>query len=423
MCKIRGAYSTTMQYQNLSLFGEDNWKVTPRFTLIYGLRWELNPAPYAKGGQQLVTLTGFPDLANIQIAPLGTPIHQTTYDDFAPRFGAAYQLFHHPGRETVVRGGFGIFYDFGVGDSGSPAAAFPHLRENDLFGVPFPLSPHNALPPPPVSLDPPYLDNFNVFAANYELPRSYQWNLTVDQSLGSKQVLSASYVGEAGRRLLRRTILFDPNPRFSGSTILVTTNASSSAYHALQVQFQRSMSRGLAALLSYTWSHSVDDTSTDVGADNFTNPLLDRGPSDFDVRHVFNAAVAYNIPGPRGNPALRRVLSDWSIDTIFTSRTALPVYVYAVREDVGLDTTFFNARPDLVPGAPLYIFDPTLPGGRRINPAAFTVPVEVRQGNLGRNALRGFPLAIGFGRQPSVQCHREGKTAGAGRFFQSVQPS
>lgn len=390
---IQSFDSTTMQYQDLSLYGQDNWMVTPRFTLIYGLRWELNPAPFAKGHQQLVTLTGFPDLANIQLAPLGTPIHQTTYDNFAPRFGAAYQLFHHPGRETVIRGGFGIFYDLGIGDSGNAVAAFPHLREKDLFGVSFPLSPQNALPPPPVSLDPPYGDVFNVFAPNYELPRSYQWNLTVDQSLGSKQVLSASYVGEAGRRLLRRTILFDPNPRFSQSTIFVTTNGSSSDYHALQVQFQRSMSRGLAALLSYTWSHSVDDTSNDVGFDNFTNPRLDRGPSDFDVRHIFSAAVAYDFPRPGESSALRRVLSDWSIDTIFTGRTALPVYVYAVREDVGLDTSFFNARPDLVPGAPLYIYDPTLPGGRRINPAAFTVPVEVRQGNLGRNALRGFPLS------------------------------
>jgi hypothetical protein len=67
--------------------------------------------------------------------------------------------------------------------------------------------------------------------------------------------------------------------------------------------------------------------------------------------------------------------------------------VFVEREDLGLDTSFLNARPDRVPGASLYIYDPTLPGGRRINPAAFTVPVEVRQGNLGRNALRGFPAS------------------------------
>jgi hypothetical protein len=206
-------------------------------------------------------------------------------------------------------------------------------------------------------------------------------------------VLSASYVGEAGRRLLRENILFDPNTRFSNSTILLTTNGSSSDYHALQVQFQRRIARGLAALLAYTWSHSLDDTSADEGGDNFTNPRLDRGPSDFDARHAFNAAFAYNIPGPGGNPALRRVLSNWSIDTIFTSRTALPDNVFVERGDLGLDTSFLNTRPDRVPGAPLYIYDSTLPGGRRINPAAFTIPVEVRQGNLGRNALRGFPVS------------------------------
>jgi Carboxypeptidase regulatory-like domain/TonB dependent receptor len=390
---IQSFDSVTMGFQDLSLYGEDNWKVTPRFTLIYGLRWELNPAPYAKDHQQLITLTGFPVLASMQLAPLGTPVYDTTYNNFAPRFGAAYQLLRHPDRETVVRGGFGIFYDLGVGNIGNAAAAFPHLREKDLFGVPFPLSTQNAMPPPPVSLDPPYSDVFEVFAPQHKLPRSYQWNLTVDQSLGARQVLSASYVGETGRRLLRENILYDPNPRFSDSQINLTTNGSSSDYHALQVQFQRRIAGGLAALLSYTWSHSLDDTSADEGGDNFTNPRLDRGPSDFDARHAFNAAFAYNIPGPGGNPALRRVLSNWSIDTIFTTRTALPDNVFVVREDLGLDTRLFNARPDRVPGAPLYIYDPALPGGRRISPAAFTVPVEVRQGDLGRNALRGFPVS------------------------------
>jgi hypothetical protein len=403
---IQSFDSVTMQFQDLSFYGEDNWKVTPRLTLIYGLRWELNPAPYAKGHQQLVTLTGFPDLASMQLAPLGTPVYQTTYDNFAPRVGAAYQLFRHPGRESVIRGGFGIFYDLGVGNIGDEASAFPHLRENDLFGVPFPLSPQNAVPPAPVSLDPPYSgDTFEVFGPQHKLPRSYQWNLTIDQRLGAKQVLSASYVGEVGRRLLRENVLMDPNPRFSGSRILLTTNGSSSDYHALQIQFQRSMSRGLAALLSYTWSHSLDDTSADEGSDSFTNPRLDRGPSDFDARHAFNAAFTYNIPGPGLNPALRRVLRNWSVDAIFTARTALPDNVFVQREDTGLDTSFYNARPDLVPGAPLYIYDPTLPGGRRINPAAFTIPVEVRQGNLGRNALRGFPVSqldFAFGRQFSV---------------------
>jgi hypothetical protein len=401
---IQSFDSVTVGFQDLSLYGQDTWKVTPRLTLFYGLRWELNPAPYAKGHQQLVTLTGYPDLANLQLAPLGTPVYETTYDNFAPRVGAAYQLLRHPGRETAIRGGFGMFYDLGVGNIGNAAAAFPHLREKDMSVVPYPLSPQNAAPPPPVSLDPPYSDAFDVFGPEHKLPRSYQWNVTVDQRLGTSQVLSASYVGEVGRRLLRENVLFDPNPRFSSSQIALTTNGSSSDYHALEIQLQRRMSQRLAALLAYTWAHSLDDTSADEGGDSFTEPGLDRGPSDFDARHAFNAAVVYNIPRPGGNPALRRVLSNWSIDSIFTTRTALPVNPFVLRGDTGsifgpgfgpagLDTSIFNARPDLVPNIPLYIYDSTLPGGRQINPAAFTVPVEVRQGNLGRNALRGFPVS------------------------------
>lgn len=139
-------------------------------------------------------------------------------------------------------------------------------------------------------------------------------------------MISASYVGEAGRRLLQENILFDPNPRFiDTSQINLVTNASSSDYRALQVQFQRRMSHGLAALLSYTWSHSMDDTSTDLQTFPIylPDPRVDRGPSDFDVRHAFNAAFTYDIPSRDWKPALGPILNNWSIDTIFTTSTAL----------------------------------------------------------------------------------------------------
>jgi len=385
--------SATLGFHDLSVYGQDSWKVTPRFTLIYGLRWEFNPAPHAKGNQQLLTLTGFPDLANMQLAPPGTPVYNTTFSNFAPRLGAVYQLLQHPSRETILRGGFGVFYDLGIGNIGDAALSFPFLSVKTISRIPYPLSQENAAPPPPVSLTPPYSGRFNVFAPDHELPRSYQWNVTIEQRLGTNQVISASYVGEIGRKLLRENILSDPNPRFSNSDILIASSASSSDYHALQLQFQRRMSHGLAALLSYTWSHSTDDTSTDEGLDNFTAPRFDRGASDFDVRHTFSAALTYDIPGPGGNRALRAILSNWSINFIFGARTALPLNVFVERGDVDnvLNPDLFNARPDRVPSVPLYIQDSTLPGGRRINAAAFSVPMEVRQGNLGRNALRGFP--------------------------------
>jgi hypothetical protein len=396
LAQIQSFDSVTLGFQDLSLYGQDNWKVNRRLTLIYGLRWELEPPPQAKAGKQLLTLTGFPDLASLQLAPPGTPVYRTKYANFAPRFGAAYQLLQHPGRETVIRGGFGVFYDLGIGNIANATASFPHLRQRITTGtLPYPLSPEDAAPPPPASLDPPYDGAlFNVFGPDHELPRSYQWNLTVDQRLGANQIISASYVGEAGRKLLRQTLLIDPNPRFTNeSVILPATNASSSDYHALQVQFQRRMLRGLAALLSYTWSHSIDDTSTDNGnGDNLVDPISDRGPSAFDVRHAFNAAFAYDIPPPGWKSPFRAVLSNWSVGTIFTTKTALPINVTVSRGDVGSDPSFLVTRPDAVPGPPPYLQDSTVPGGRRINPAAFSVPIETRQGDLGRNALRGFPF-------------------------------
>jgi hypothetical protein len=396
LAQIQSFDSVTLGFHDLSLYGQDNWKVNQRLTLIYGMRWELEPPPHAQAGKQLLTLTGFPNLASLQLAPPGTPVYKTTYANFAPRFGAAYELSRHPGRETVIRGGFGVFYDLGIGNIANATASFPHLLSRTTSGsVPYPLSPQVAAPPPPASLDPPYSGAvFNVFGPDHQLPRSHQWNLTVDQRLGVNQMISASYVGEAGRRLLRQTSLTDPNPRFTNeSVILPATNASSSDYHALQIQFQRRMLRGLAALLSYTWSHSIDDTSADSGNGvNLVDPRLDRGPSDFDVRHAFNAAFTYDIPRPAWKPALRAILGNWSVGTIFTAKTALPIDVTVSRGDLGSDPSFLVTRPDRVLGVPLYIDDSTSPGGRRINPAAFSVPIETRQGNLGRNALRGFPF-------------------------------
>jgi hypothetical protein len=396
LVQIQSFDSVTLGFHDLSLYGQDNWKVSRRLTLIYGLRWELEPPPHAKAGKQLLTLTGFPNPANLQLAPSGTPVYKTTYANFAPRFGAAFQLLQHPGRETVIRGGFGIFYDLGIGNIANATASFPHFRQKTINGsAPYPLSPDDAAPPPPVSLDPPYSGAvFNVFGPDHELPRSHQWNLTVDQRLGVNQVISASYVGEAGRKLLRQTLLIDPNPQFTNeSVILPATNASSSDYHALQVQFQRRMLRSLAALLSYTWSHSIDDTSNDNGnGDNLVDPRFDRGPSAFDVRHAFTAAFTYDVPRPGWKPAFRAILSNWSVGTIFAAKTALPINVTVGRGDVGSDPSFLVTRPDLVFGVPLYIQDSTVPGGRRINAAAFSVPTETRQGDLGRNALREFPF-------------------------------
>ena len=215
----------------------------------------------------------------------------------------------------------------------------------------------------------------------------YRWKQI---SLGSKRSLSASYVGAAGRRLLRLEMLVNPNPAFG--QVFITTNKATSSYHALQLQFQRRLSRSLQSHLAYTWSHSIHNASNDSVpnvASAVFDPRLDRASSDFDVRHSFAGAITYNIPTPPVGAFTKRLLRDWSVDGIVTARTAAPVDIF-FRRDLGFGPFYF--RPDLVPGAPPYLTDPSLPGGRAINRAAFVVTQTSLQGNFGRNVLRGFPL-------------------------------
>jgi hypothetical protein len=291
-------------FHNLSLYSQDTWRPTSRLTLSYGLRWELNPLPTSTNGQQLYTLSGINDLSTARAAPAGTPLYRTTYTNFAPRLGVAYQASQEPGRETVIRGGFGVFYDLGSGVIGETAQSFPHFRRRTVTGVPFPLG-GAAAPPSLPSLDPPYSgQTFLVFDPDIAMPRTYQWNLALQQSLGAAQVISASYVGAAGRELLFRATQLGSAPNFINSSLIdLTANRATSDYHALQLGFQRQLSRGLQILTAYTWSHSIDIASsnglTQIPAQH-VRPELNRGPSDFDVRHSFRAAAIYEVPRLQG---------------------------------------------------------------------------------------------------------------------------
>jgi Carboxypeptidase regulatory-like domain/TonB-dependent Receptor Plug Domain len=387
----RNIFGVNFLFTNLSLYGLDTWKAGRRLTLTYGVRWELNPPPSEANGNDPIAVTGVDNRATITPAPLGTPLYKTTYNNFAPRTGMAYQLSQKPGRETVVRGGFGIFYDLGSGTLGSVASAGfnPYGIDRTQSGA-IPLPPDTAtLTPAPLRVAAPFS---NVFTTdpNLKLPRVYQFNVAVEQALGAKQTLSASYVGAVGRRLLSLETMRNPNPSFA--VLYLTGNKATSDYHALQLQFQRRLSRGLQVLASYTWSHSIDTLSHDLGTnppDQLIDQKTNRGPSDFDVRHSFNAAVTYNLPTPATSSLGRAILGNWAIDSIVTARSASPVNVFVVR-NLGFGFLFY--RPDLIQGVPLYIDDPTAAGGRRFNPAAFSVAAQARQGNLSRNALRGFPL-------------------------------
>ena len=376
-------------FNNFSAYAQDTWNVVPRLTVTYGLRFELNPAPSGRDGQELFTVQGVDDPATMSLAPPGTPLYRTTFDNFAPRVGVAYQLHQSRSMETILRAGFGIFYDLGAGPVANSASYFPHVRRKILSNVAYPLD-AASIEPRPFNRDLPF-GTIRAFDPDFTLPLTAQWNVGVEQSLGAKQNLSASYVGAAGRRLFRSEVFFNPNPNFS--QVFVATNRAASDYRALQLQYQCRFAKNLQALSSYVWSHSTDISSNDSSYNfpsGISDPRVDWGPSDFDVRHSLTAAASYNIPVASGVATRHAMLRNWSVDAIFSARTARPVDVFASR-----DTGFgpFNSRPDVVAGVPLYANSTLEPGSRVINRFAFVLPTTERQGTLRRNSFRGFPFS------------------------------
>jgi hypothetical protein len=377
-------------YQNFSAYAQDTWRTTSRLTLTYGLRYEVNPAPSEKDGREPVTVLTLNNPT--ALAPRGTRFYETTFNNFSPRVGASYQLSQKHG--TVVRGGFGMFYDLGYNFTGTAFSAtlYPNARTLGLTNQTF-TSATATVQPPAVSPNPPYPRIF-AYQRDFKLPYTLQYNVAIEQSIGASNVVKATYVGANGRRMGRVTTLV--NPGFF-TRIDAVTNDATSDYHSLQLQYQRRLSKGLQSLVSYTFAKSLDI----VSEESFQNrqsptgrfdPKQDRGPSSFDLRHAFNAAISYAIPSPFADGTGKAIFSGFGLDTIVRARSATPVNVLSGRDPFGLGFTTVS-RPDLVAGQPLYLNDPSFAGGRRFNPAAFdgTTPIaQGRQGTLGRNVLRGF---------------------------------
>jgi hypothetical protein len=301
----------------------------------------------------------------------------------------AYQTKGIRSWDAVVRGGFGVFYDLGQGSLGGVSSFFPYSGSNNFSPSPFPLSPANAAAPV-LTTEPP-VGTILIADPHLKLPRTYQWNLALEQSLGSRQTVSLTYIGAAGRDLLRATGLFNVNPTFQ--SVLVTDNTATSDYRGLQLKFERRLSRGFQALGSYTWAHSTDIASTDAATYRSTpgviaGPNVDRGDADFDIRHAFSAGVTYDLPSPGSRGVVRAILGDWSVNTFVLARSAPPVDVIGAVSFAG--GIVLSARPNVNPGVPQVLYGDQYPGGMILNGAAFTAAPAGQQGDFGRNVLRGF---------------------------------
>jgi len=381
-------------YANFSAFVQDEWRVSPRLTVSFGLRWEVNPAPSVTQGLKPYTIQGSnPDTWTL--APQGTSLWKTTWFNFAPRLGLAYMLRNGRGRETVVRGGAGVFYDTGQQVASGGFVNGPGFSASADFGPgSFPI--HPAVP---AIVNPPVGTQALVygFAPHLQLPYTLQWNVSIEQALGKSQALTASYVASHGSRLLKENDIVPPiNPNVD--EFLFFENGLRSDYDSMQIEFRRRLSRGLTTLGSYTWSHCLD-----YGSQNYLVGYQ-RGNCDFDVRSNASAAFSYDLADMGKGWFANAVLHHWGLDDRLTARTAFPVTLNG-NSLVQPDGSVYEAGLNLVPGQPVYLYGANCasvlqglgdlqpgqgcPGGRAISPLAFA-DASSGLGTSPRNSVRGF---------------------------------
>jgi hypothetical protein len=199
-------------------------------------------------------------------------------------------------------------------------------------------------------------------------------------------------------------------PSFSSAYTILreVSNGASSSYNGMQVQFRKRFSSRFQTQLSYGWAHSMDSSSNDAGFGGGFASLFgggERGPSDYDVRHSMNLSGSIQLPSVKG--PLFYLFQHWNLDFVAAARSGLPFDIQGVSQCTSSTSSsssscstsstsssnqglFAQVRPNVVSGQAIWIADSKVPGGRRVNKAAFSLPTGYAQGNLGRNALRGF---------------------------------
>lgn len=392
-------------FDNLSLYAQDRWKITPRLSIDYGIRWELNPPPGPSNGHYPAVLSSN-NLTSATLAPNGTPPYKTSYHHFAPRFGFAWNAIPSQRYALTLRGGFGIFHDTGQTLIGNAYTnTYPFVASGPVLSeVPLPLS-DTALAPPSLNIPivPPYpYLNGAVSSPDLTLPYTEQWNLSADEALSAKNTLTVSYVGNNGRKLLfTQAYLGVPgNPAFPNS-LQVTSNAAHSSYNALQVQDTGRIARGLDLVASFTFAHGLDNAS----ADN-SNYGPQWGNSNNDIRRALNLAFNYHTAEGGSKGWIGALTHDWLLSNRFSAQSGYPINVYQAAFSLLPNEGFTQYYPDLVPGVPIYLHGRAadangnpVPASWRINRFAFACTTTgatsgactgtpTRQGTLGRNYLR-----------------------------------
>jgi hypothetical protein len=398
---VRGNTHHDYVQNSSDLFFQDVWSATSKVTLNFGARYTLPGVLGASDGK----LTNFlPDQGMVSTDAL----YPAQKDAISPRLGITYVPFDS--RKTVLRGGYGLFYDMfavafftantgfanggalGVGNNPGgeqPVFSLTQRRQTVANTVPI----FGATPVPP----------YGAFAVSQDLKLPYveNFNVNVEQQLGPTTIAQVGYVGTRGHRLALMRDINAPTPSPAGlsqarrpfatrypelGAINQLESIGRSEYNSLQMSLIQSAFHGLSGRLNYTFSKAMDNGSE---ARN-TLPLdslnidADWGPAAFDIRHVFTAGFTYNLPAfGKG-----RFGDGWQVNTIATLQSGTPFTITTGTDSSG--TGVRSDRPNLVSDPFANVVQPSTPQSLQyFNPAAFATPAAGTYGNLGRNALYG----------------------------------
>jgi hypothetical protein len=383
-------------------YAEDQWQVSHRLSLSYGLRWDLMPPPTVRRGNTPYTLVNQDNLSALALGSPSAP-YDTYKGDFAPRLGITYLARTTPGFETQIRGGAGVFYDSAANEGnaqigfyspgfsdGNSFCPYSYCNIVGTYSYPLPLQyRYTPIQYPP---QPPFSSLYYAISPHFANPYTIQANVAVQQDIGANNAVTFDYVGALYRKGVefRDVYVYPYNHNFQ--FVDFETNGLRSAYNSGQFIFQHRVNKGLYAYAAYTWAHDV----TQNQLNSFTP--YQKGNSGSDLRNNFNAVLTWDIPYRSNQRILNGILDHWGTDVRFMARTGFPITLYGAKSS-GPASDGQSIEPGLnfVPNQPLYLHGShngvQIPSGRQLNPAAFaSAPLGVN-GTVPQNYFRGYGMS------------------------------